>query len=50
MTFLRFPDDLLTASLTIIGMDLLNELTTHNGHTIDGEALVDATAQAVLDW
>ena len=50
MTSLRFPDDFLTASLTTIGMDLLDELTTHNGHSIDGEALVDAIGQAVRDW
>ena len=47
MTFLRFPNDLFMTSFTTIGMDILNELTTHNGHSVNGETLVDAAVETV---
>ena len=50
MTFLRFLHAFIISSLTTIGMDLLNELKTHNGHSIDGETFVVIAAPAVFDW
>src|ERR1035441_4494075 len=45
-TSYRFLDYLLTTSPTTIEW-ILNDLTAHNGHPLDGEAVVDAVALAM---